>query len=148
MCPGPLRIAQSLIEDRKPQVRLGRLVMALGRSQMRPLGAATSPYCMVLGFGDLLSRRAARAASSQLSRPITQLLNPNRNLLTTPTQLRSQVLLKWRIGAGGLVVAHPAPSSTETAALGSDPMVVRGRSTGAPASQLVRLLTPTGENFS
>jgi hypothetical protein len=90
-------------------MRLGRLLIALGRSQMRPLCALTCPYRMSLRCGDLVSHRAARAVSSQLSAPITQLCNPRHNLCTTPTQLRTQIVPPYgRIDAVGSVVAHPA----------------------------------------
>jgi hypothetical protein len=39
----PLRILLSLVQDGKPQVRVGRLVMALGRPQKCPPSTLTSP---------------------------------------------------------------------------------------------------------
>jgi hypothetical protein len=83
----PLRSALSLVPDRKPQVRLSRPVMALGRSHKCTLNVFMSPYRIGLRCGDLVSRPAVRAAISQLAQPITQLLNPSRNLFTPPTQL-------------------------------------------------------------
>jgi hypothetical protein len=80
-----VQIPLPLMPDCKPQVRLGRLLIALGRSQMRPLSAPTSLYRMSLCCGDLVSGRAAREVSSQLSAPIMQLCNPRHNICTTPT---------------------------------------------------------------
>ena len=108
MCPRPFRISLFLIPDRKSQMRLGRMVIALGCPQMRPLSVPSSPPRMGLRFGDLFSRRAVRAAISQLLGAITQLFNPSRNLITTPLQFRCQmVALYGRIGAVRSVVAHP-----------------------------------------